>query len=357
MKILATEIASLQTDGSDKALILDGFLRRISEAKLFLSILKKYNYRIKAIININPSLETAHSRCEARLFCVKCRKYYDELVPPQKRGRCDDDGSKLARNKVPIEDLRSEFFQYVKELTPVIEYLRSKSEMCFDVSGDDDEIVTFSNILLKLRDHVKDSYKIYKRQTSSDFETKHGTFKMVTYQSRIDYSYHLALIKGDVRNKNGVVVRVHSSCITGDIFGSSKCDCGEQLSKSMQIVQESRCGIIFYLFQEGRGINIINKIKAYKLQRDGLDTVEANEILGFPAEMRDYTAVKDMAADLKVKSIILLTNNPDKVNKITELGVVLQEVRPLEICPNEHNEKYLLTKKHKMNHRLTKYHK
>ena len=123
----------------------------------------------------------------------------------------------------------------------------------------------------------------------------------------------------------------------------------------MRAINEKGRGIIIYLFQEGRGINIINKIEAYKLQSEGMDTVEANEALGFPAEMRDYLSVKNILDDLGVKSIVLLTNNPDKVNKLTELGIIIHGTQSLEIKPNTHNEKYLLTKKEKMSHKLTKY--
>jgi 3,4-dihydroxy 2-butanone 4-phosphate synthase / GTP cyclohydrolase II len=255
---------------------------------------------------------------------------------------------------VSIDELRLEFSQYYNELSPVVELLKEKSEVYFDVSGDDDQMVIFSNILLKLHHQVKQNYKLFKRQTSSKLETKHGVFKMYTYQSKVDYTHHLALVKGDISNKDNILLRVHSSCITGDIFGSLKCDCGEQLAQSMKLVNDLRRGVILYLFQEGRGINIINKIKSYKLQSGGLDTVEANEALGFPPEMRDYTCVRDMLADLKVKSIRLLTNNPDKINKLTELGVIVQGVESIEVLPNSLNKRYLRTKKDKMNHKLRK---
>ena len=352
MEIMDKEISKLKSKPAEVPLVLEGFLRRITEIKPFLQIIKKHGYHIKAIIFINPSLDKAHKRCGSRLFCINCRKYYDELIPPQKRGVCDNDGYRLKKDIISISDLRVEFSEYFKELAPVIKHLQQISEIYFDVSGDDDSMVVFSNILIKLKSKIKQNYKIYERRSSSKLETKYGVFKMFTYQSKIDYSFNLTLVKGDVSNLDNVLVRVHSSCITGDIFGSLKCDCGDQLAESMKIIQEKKEGVIIYLFQEGRGINIINKIKSYKLQQQGLDTVEANEALGFPPEMRTYTAVRDILEDLKIKSINLLTNNPDKVNKLTELGIIVQGVENIEVDPNTHNLKYLQTKKIKMDHEL-----
>lgn len=175
---------------------------------------------------------------------------------------------------------------------------------------------------------------------------------MFTYLSKVDYKENLAIIKGSVKNKRGVLLRVHSSCITGDILGSLKCDCGEQLQKALKTIEKSNVGILIYLHQEGRGINIINKIHAYELQGKGADTVEANTLLKLPVDMREYGAVKDILSDLEVKSIKILTNNPDKVYKLEELGIMVESVVPLEIKPHKHNKKYLLVKKNKMNHNL-----
>lgn len=207
--------------------------------------------------------------------------------------------------------------------------------------------------MLKLKDRIKDTYQIYQRQSSSIVETKYGTFRLIAYQSRVDYSYHLALVKGNLRGSKGVLMRVHSSCITGDIFGSYKCDCGGQLQSAMKQIEKEGRGILIYLFQEGRGINIINKLKTYNLQRLGYDTVEANEKLSFPAELREYPIVREILKDLGVISVRLLTNNPDKINKITDLGVIVEDVVPIEINPNIFNARYLQTKKNKMGHKLT----
>jgi 3,4-dihydroxy 2-butanone 4-phosphate synthase/GTP cyclohydrolase II len=170
--------------------------------------------------------------------------------------------------------------------------------------------------------------------------------------SKVDYKHHLALVKGNVRNKRGVLLRIHSSCMTGDIFGSLKCDCGKQLEKALKIINKAGQGVLIYLYQEGRGINIINKIDAYNLQRKGADTVMANELLKLPPDMREYTAAKDILSDLGVRSVKILTNNPDKIYKLEELGIIVESSIPLEIRPHKYNKKYLATKKNKMGHTL-----
>lgn len=353
--IIDNEINEMCSGANNHNLIIDGFPRGIEEAKHLIKIIHKYNYKIRALININPSLENAYKRMSSRYFCKQCKKYYDELMPPKIMGKCDDDYFDLEKMVVLRDDLKNEFEEYSKESENMINFLKPHSSSYFDVSGDDEEILIFSNILMKLRDNVKNDHIFFEKRTQSLLQTNYGEFLMISYQSKIDYSCHLALVKGDVKNREGVLLRVHSSCITGDIFKSSKCDCGEQLDASMKLISKKNNGVIIYLFQEGRGINIINKIKAYDFQIKGFDTVEANEQLGLPAEMRDYIPVENIIRDLGIKSINLITNNPDKVNKITDLGVVVQEQVPLEIKPNTHNRKYLYTKKTKMNHKLRKY--
>ena len=278
--------------------------------------------------------------------------YYVDFMPPKKIGLCEKDGGKLIIPSASDEEVKEDFLLYLKEISPVIDYLTRFSEVSFDVSGDDDYIVIFSNILLKLKHGTKAGHKIFRRQSSSMLETTYGNFRLISYQSKIDYTYHLALVFGRVKNGEDVLVRVHSSCITRDIFNSLKCDCGEQLGSALEKISAIGKGVIVYLFQEGRGINIVNKIQAYGLQRKGFDTVEANELLGFPSEMRDYHAVKDILEDLGIKSVAIMTNNPDKINKITDLGVIISKIVPLEIKPGEYNRKYLATKKKKMKHNL-----
>jgi len=340
----------------EKGIILDGYPRRVEEAKLLLSLIKKHNLQLRALIRINPSVKKAEERFNSRYTCPICLRYYDnELNPPIKNGVCDYDGQILVRRTITKAKIEKCFYEYLKESSPAYELLKKHSQTYFDVSGEDDEIVIFSNILLKIKQKEKSDYHVYERKSSARIETKAGgTFIFYTYQSKIDYSHHIALVKGKVKNGKNVLVRVHSSCITGDIFGSQKCDCGDQLTESMKQIDKAGRGILIYLFQEGRGINIINKIKAYHLQNKGLDTVEANERLGFPAELREYLPVRDILVDLQVKTITLMTNNPDKIRKLTDLGIVINDYSPLEIKPGIYNQRYLKTKKSKMNHRLQK---
>jgi 3,4-dihydroxy 2-butanone 4-phosphate synthase/GTP cyclohydrolase II len=181
--------------------------------------------------------------------------------------------------------------------------------------------------------------------------TPYGEFKLHAYQSMIDDYQHLALIKGDI-SKGEVPVRVHSQCLTGDIFHSLRCDCGEQLEQAMKYISERNKGVILYLSQEGRGIGILNKLKAYELQDNGYDTVEANERLGFKADLRDYGIGAQILADLGLKKIQLLTNNPRKVIGLEGYGLKIVKRIPLEIKPKDKNRNYLKTKKHKLGHKL-----
>lgn len=356
-QIIAAEIREIQKKDPEKSIVIDGFPRRLQEARALRRILDENGYSLRALVNINPSFDVSYERCKRRYVCSVCGKYYDDLVIPVKKGRCNEDGAKLLPIEVEKDVLREEFKLYQKEVYPTIEYLKKYSDLYFDVSGDDDEILTFSSILIKIKRGVRSDYRLFKRMSESLLPTRFGKFTMVTYQSKIDYTYHLALVRGTISGRERVPVRVHSSCITGDIFGSSKCDCGEQLAESLKRIDEAKHGVVIYLFQEGRGINIINKIQAYKLQNGGYDTVEANEALGFPPEMRNYEVVKEILEDLKVRSVSLLTNNPDKVSQLTDFGIIIQDVVPLEIKSNPHNENYLSVKKHKMNHQLREFSK
>ncbi|OGY12214.1 MAG: GTP cyclohydrolase II [Candidatus Blackburnbacteria bacterium RIFCSPLOWO2_01_FULL_41_27] len=341
-----------QLSETSNGFIIDGYPRRLTEAKRLIRITKKGNYNIRGIIIINPSLETSHKRLKERLICKRCGNYYSEENPPLPGGFCKDDSQKLNKAYISPETLKDEFYIYRKEIAQSIRYLQKYTDVCFDVSGDDDETIIFSNILLKLRDRKQRDSKIFSRRSKAKLETKFGVFDLIAYQSEIDYSYHLALVKGDVKRGNGILIRIHSSCVTGDIFASERCDCGDQLHNSLKLIHENRKGVLIYLFQEGRGINIINKVKAYELQRKGLDTVEANERIGFPAEMREYSMVKDILDDLHIKSIKLMTNNPDKIYKLTDLGIIVEESVSIEVQPGKHNKKYLYTKRAKMKHKL-----
>lgn len=186
---------------------------------------------------------------------------------------------------------------------------------------------------------------------SATLPTSYGRFQIMVYQSIKDKSEHVVLVKGK-KLKEPTLVRVHSQCLTGDVFSSLKCDCKEQLHKSLiKIGKEG--GVLIYLNQEGRGIGLTNKIKAYKLQDKGLDTVEANEELGFAVDLRSYKVAAQILKDLNISQITLLTNNPNKVNQLTSYGITITKCIPIEVAPNHINQNYLKTKKDKLGHKLT----
>jgi 3,4-dihydroxy 2-butanone 4-phosphate synthase/GTP cyclohydrolase II len=183
--------------------------------------------------------------------------------------------------------------------------------------------------------------------------TEHGTFTAIGYRSLVDDSTHVALVVGDVRGKSDVLVRVHSECLTGDVFGSQRCDCGEQLDEAMRRVQAEGAGVVLYVVgHEGRGIGLANKLRAYRLQEEGADTVEANEALGFPADLRDYGIGAQILADLGLTSVRLLTNNPKKLIGLEGYGLTVTEQVPLQVMCGPDNVTYLRTKKEKLAHRL-----
>lgn len=182
--------------------------------------------------------------------------------------------------------------------------------------------------------------------------TEHGNFRAVAFRDKAG-TEHLAMVNGDVEGKDDVLVRVHSECLTGDVFGSRRCDCGEQLEASLALVQEAGAGVVVYLRgHEGRGIGLVDKIRAYGLQELGADTVDANLQLGHPADARDYGAAIDLLQQLGVVGVRLLTNNPAKVVALEEAGIVVQSRTPIEIAPNDDNRSYLMTKRDRMGHAL-----
>ncbi len=194
--------------------------------------------------------------------------------------------------------------------------------------------------------------KLVELVNSVNLPTHFGNFKLFLYRSTIDDKFHLALVKGDVTGIKDVLVRVHSSCLTGDVFGSSRCDCGEQLHKAMELVEEEGRGVILYMGQEGRGIGLVNKLRAYALQEHGRDTVEANHELGFGADLRNYGEGAQILADLGLTTIRLLTNNPQKVIGLKGYGLVVTERVPLQTIPTTFNKEYLRTKRDKLGHIL-----
>ncbi len=193
---------------------------------------------------------------------------------------------------------------------------------------------------------------LIKTEIGVKLPTEWGNFDLVAYRQLNTDDIHLALIKGKWDKDEPVMVRVHSSCLTGDIFGSCRCDCGPQLHKAMQLVEKEGKGLILYMNQEGRGIGLLNKLKAYKLQEQGLDTVEANESLGFKADERDYGVGAQIIRDLGISKIRLISNNPIKRAGLIGYGLEIVESIPLEIAPNQYNEKYLTTKRDKLGHTI-----
>lgn len=194
--------------------------------------------------------------------------------------------------------------------------------------------------------------KLVKREIITSLPTIWGDFKLIAYRTLLKDRVHLALVKGKVKGKEDVLVRVHSQCLTGDTFGSLRCDCGEQLKRALQKVGSSSCGVVLYLNQEGRGIGLLNKLRAYALQDKGMDTVEANQKLGFEPDLRDYGIGAQILADLGLRKIRLLTNNPRKVVGLKGYGLEITERIPLEIKLNENNKSYLEAKQKKLGHLL-----
>ncbi|PYK61841.1 MAG: bifunctional 3,4-dihydroxy-2-butanone-4-phosphate synthase/GTP cyclohydrolase II [Verrucomicrobia bacterium] len=194
--------------------------------------------------------------------------------------------------------------------------------------------------------------KLVERMEVVKLPSEYGDFDLYLYRSKLDGQHHLALVKGHVAGKKNVLVRVHSECLTGDVFGSKRCDCGPQLRQAMRQVAEEGRGAIVYMRQEGRGIGLASKLKAYKLQEQGYDTVEANRKLGYPMDLREYGLGAQILCDLGLKTIRLLTNNPKKVVGLEGYGLEIVEQVPIRVKPNPHNAKYLRVKREKLGHRL-----
>lgn len=334
-------------------IIIDGFPTNKTESLFLLDLSKKLGYSIKCVIQLNISLERIIKNLKNRFVCNNCGIFYEDDSSINKgKNNCPNCGAILTKYHTNKREVQKNYYDFFNAVKDISEVLSLYSESYFSVSAEQPKHFVISSIFHKIKNQEKDFHTLYERKSQTKIETRYGVFKIITYLSKIDYKHHLAVIKGNVNNKRGVLLRIHSSCVTGDILGSLKCDCGEQLAKSLKIINKSGLGVLIYLYQEGRGINIINKIDAYNLQRKGADTVEANELLKFPIDMREYAAVKDILADLEIKSVKILTNNPDKIYKLEELGVIVESSIPLEINPHKHNKNYLSTKKKKMGHKL-----
>jgi len=209
-------------------------------------------------------------------------------------------------------------------------------------------MVTIADLIAYRRRHDK----LVERVVSTSMPTAFGDFTVVGYRSLVDDKHHVALVKGEVEGHEDVLVRVHSECLTGDVFHSLRCDCGEQLEAALAQIEAEGEGVLLYLAQEGRGIGLLNKLRAYKLQEEGYDTVEANLQLGLPADLRDYGIGAQILVDLGLSSIRILTNNPKKIRGLEGYGLSVSAQVPIEHPPNEHNQAYMRTKKHRMGHIL-----
>jgi 3,4-dihydroxy 2-butanone 4-phosphate synthase / GTP cyclohydrolase II len=209
-------------------------------------------------------------------------------------------------------------------------------------------MITVADLIAYRRRHDK----LVERVVETRLPTAFGEFNAVGYRSLVDHKHHVAMVKGDVAGKEDVLVRVHSECLTGDVFHSLRCDCGEQLESALAMIEREGEGVLLYLAQEGRGIGLLNKLRAYKLQEDGLDTVDANLKLGLPADLRDYGIGAQILVDLGLSSIRILTNNPKKIIGMEGYGLSVADQIPIESVPNPHNESYLKAKRDRLGHTL-----
>lgn len=213
------------------------------------------------------------------------------------------------------------------------------------------KIITIKD-LIEYRRKMEEKETLVERVVETKMPTRYGDFKMVGFINKLNGEHHVALVKGEINEKNEVLTRVHSECLTGDALGSKRCDCGEQYDAAMKRIAEEGCGILLYMRQEGRGIGLINKLKAYSIQDKGFDTVEANEMLGFPADMRSYDVAAAILKDLGVSKVNLMTNNPRKIDGLESYGIEIVNRVPIKMNHNEKNEFYLQTKKEKLGHML-----
>ena len=210
------------------------------------------------------------------------------------------------------------------------------------------KMVTVADLIEYRRKHEK----LVQRVVSVRLPTEFGEFQAVAYEETLTGKQHVALVKGDVAGAENILVRVHSECLTGDVFHSQRCDCGEQLEHALRRIEAEGAGVVLYLAQEGRGIGLLNKLRAYELQESGLDTVEANLELGFAADQREYGIGSQILADLGLTTIRVLTNNPKKISGITGFGLTAVSQEPIEIAPNSENRRYLDTKREKLGHTI-----
>lgn len=210
------------------------------------------------------------------------------------------------------------------------------------------KLITIAD-LIEFRSHEE---KLIRKAVDAFMPTKYGDFRVIAYEGTLSNEHHVALVKGDISNGEPILVRVHSECLTGDAFGSLRCDCGEQFAEALRMIEQEGRGVLLYMRQEGRGIGLVNKLRAYELQDTGVDTVDANLMLGFPADLRDYGIGAQILKDLGISKLRLITNNPKKLRGLSGYGLEVVERVPIEVGANSRNEKYLNTKKERMGHML-----
>ena len=256
------------------------------------------------------------------------------------------------------------------EATVDLMKLAGKKEigLCCEIMADDghmmrgDDLVKLANKLGLVMTSVEEIQNYIRENNSIDLEmtnpvrlpSDYGEFTAIGFIDPEDGKEHIALTKGDISGEN-ILTRIHSECLTGDVLGSKRCDCGNQLHKALKAIEKNGSGVLLYMRQEGRGIGLFNKLKAYELQENGFDTVDANRELGFPDDMRDYKLAAEILKNLGVKSVRLMTNNPDKVDQVEKYGIEVSKREPLEIKSNEIDEYYLKTKVYRMGHKLNEF--
>jgi GTP cyclohydrolase II len=321
--ILKAELINI-TNVKNIKIIIDGYPKRLEEALELESLLSELNLDLTAVIRFNVDLST---------YLIRQTNKRESSIFTQ-------------------EELVHHYDRYMSESMEAFNKLAPQAKYAFDLNASDDETQVFASLVSKLNSKSTNKYHLYAKAATTKLQTEFGEFDFTAFQNKVSYETHLVLSIGDIKGKRHVPTRVHSSCITGDIFHSHRCDCMQQLHYALKHIANNKSGILIYLFQEGRGINIINKIKAYELQQGGRDTVEANTDLGLPPELRNYSAVKDILDEMGVASIDLMTNNPDKIAKLQDVGVVVENRIPTIIQSSLHNQSYLKTKRDKMQHIL-----